>query len=269
MAHRKKKESAVKWFSENHTEGIKGFVRGFTLIELLVVIAIIAILAALLLPALSKAKAKAQAMACTNNLRQWGLAFRMYVDDNNDIVPEEGNTVLPINHPQNGDAWYNTIPPEIKSPSLVTLYTSGTIPGPSTKTIFSCPSAPAPTFTPSVNKAYFMYGMNGRLCINKSTRASMNISNTRLSTIPKPSDTIFLAEVDGNSPTAGAAQSNVTGRYAVARHDQRGIFAMCDGSVRSAKTNEFMRTPTEANSAKEEWAVPRKMYWYPTPTTPD
>jgi len=44
---------------------------------------------------------------------------------------------------------------------------------------------------------------------------------------------------------------------------------LCDGSVRSDKTNEFLRTPTEANSAKDEWAVPRKMYWYPTPTTPD
>jgi prepilin-type N-terminal cleavage/methylation domain-containing protein len=57
---------------------------GFTLIELLVVIAIIAILAALLLPALSSAKKKAQQAACFSNLKQLGLAWVMYAQENND-----------------------------------------------------------------------------------------------------------------------------------------------------------------------------------------
>ena len=64
-----------------------GFHGGFTLIELLVVIAIIAILAALLLPALARAREKGHQACCLSNLRQIGLAFRLYADDQNGWLP--------------------------------------------------------------------------------------------------------------------------------------------------------------------------------------
>jgi len=60
---------------------------GFTLVALLVIIAVLALLAAMLLPALAAAKKKAQRINCVNNLKQCGLAFRIWEGDNGDQYP--------------------------------------------------------------------------------------------------------------------------------------------------------------------------------------
>ena len=62
-------------------------ISGFTLIELLVVIAIIAILAAILFPVFTAAKESARRTKCLNNMKQMGMAFRLYADNNNDTYP--------------------------------------------------------------------------------------------------------------------------------------------------------------------------------------
>ena len=98
--------------------------KAFTLIELLVVVAIIAILAAMLLPTLNRARQAAKKAACLQNLKNLGMAFTMYVGENNSWFPfgnYSGNnqieTCLDV-------IWYE----------LLTPYTEG-------MDIFFCPAA--------------------------------------------------------------------------------------------------------------------------------
>lgn len=110
---------------------------GFTLIELLVVIAILAILAALLLPALSRAKSRALAAGCLNNLKQLGLCWQMYADDNNGVlVPNNSvNAQPPISPLLKGSSWALADPTETNvKEGLLSKYNNDTV------GIYRCPA---------------------------------------------------------------------------------------------------------------------------------
>ena len=193
--------------------------RAFTLVELLVVIGIIAILAALLLPVLARARDKARATQCAANLRQWGLAMRLYADDNGDSLPRRGQGVQTLNLITRPDDWFNALPNYFHALSFQQLVAANQKPAAGDHNVFVCPDAVDPGAT------YFLsYGMN------------MNLSTwnlplpTKFTDVVQPNYVVAMADAPGPyASTYPSAQA-----YSViARHARRVNLLFLSGQVQS------------------------------------
>ena len=192
---------------------------GFTLIELLVVIAIIAILAALLLPALARAKEEANRAKCMSNLKQWGFAQSMYLDDSKGAFPATKITLTPpVTVPGydedeptwadltaiqylsgkygvsvGSDAWFNALPPYVASMPMWQWSLTGAASRFNTsKNIFKCPTAAGQPVDPLIksDQIVFHYGMNSKGLWDQPDGATLKQSNVR-----HPSAFVLFSEV--------------------------------------------------------------------------
>jgi prepilin-type N-terminal cleavage/methylation domain-containing protein/prepilin-type processing-associated H-X9-DG protein len=191
----------------------------FTLIELLVAIAIIAILASLLLPAMALAKSKARSAQCLSNFRQWGIAYRLYADENHDFLPRRGQGVQVLAMINRTDDWFNALPPLFGSATFESLVTSSNRPAAGSQSLFICPAAEDPRGN------YFLpYGMN------------MNLSPwnlplpTRFAEVVRPESVVTMADAPG--PYASTYPSSRPYGI-VARHTERVNVLFLGGQAQS------------------------------------
>ncbi len=191
----------------------------FTLVELLIVIAILAILASLLLPSLGRAKAKARSAQCVSNLRQWGLTYRQYADDNKEFLPRRGQGVQPLAEIDRPDDWFNALPSYLNLQPYQQLFATHQKFQPGADSVFICPVATDPGGT-----HFLPYGMNMNLSPWILPRA------TKFTEIARPAQVVAMADAPG--PYASTYPSSKP--YGVlARHSRRVNLLFLAGQVNS------------------------------------
>jgi len=198
---------------------------GFTLIELLVVIAIIAILAAILFPVFAKAREKARQSSCLSNLRQYGTALNMYIQDYDEKLPMNsflaGTCVATFYWsvaPYVKNLEINRCPSQPQAMNLINLV--------------GAPCAGSPPFT--------SYAVNASLIVNGF---APGVKTAPLAAINKPGETAAL--YDGNTATTlvpitlyDGSASQTQQQIVQAPHNDTYDVGFIDGHVKAVQAKE-------------------------------
>ena len=199
--------------------------QAFTLVELLVVIAIIAILAALILSPISRAKQRAGAVACTNNLRQLGLAFNLYCENHNDTFPAPGSRSVYGPQPEDWIWWH---PGRDINQSSIVPYISRFNPH-----LFQCPQDPG-IRSPATDYPYSYSFNSADLEGDVNPGMSSIVTEDRklyafkAMQVRNPASKIMLVDED-RSTIDDSRWAPGYGNLISARHNKRGVVVLADG----------------------------------------
>ncbi len=259
------------------------FRAGFSLIELLVVIAIIAILAAIVSPVINTAMARGKSVECQNNLKQWGLALGMYLDEHNGVFPTDGSKVGGnVADPMSTNAWFNLLPPYVGQSTMAQMRDNGRIAVPGGgKSMFICPASPIEgKLLADYNKTdsrgygsqetyYNSYGYNWWIDNSKGNRADIS-KLMRSSQVKNPKAFAVFAdsptghwkggEGGGSTPSYRYAKTHPTAmaeaeRGNAFRHAGRANVCFADGHVASFARHGlwFKGMTTDDNCGGVQW----------------
>jgi prepilin-type processing-associated H-X9-DG protein len=212
-----------------------GFVRAFTLIELLIVMACLVLLVAMLLPALARPKRAAPGYRCRNNLKQIGIAFRVWALDNRDQYP------MRVSVPKGGTM--ELAERGIVFPSFLVM--SNEL---STPKILVCPDDPASEKRMATTFSYSSPAQPNVLFAsdkNVSYFVGVDAENTQPSMLLTGDSNLGL---QGGRLMSGLQSfwTNSPICWLEPRHGKWGNIGMADGSVQQASTKELRKALSES-----------------------